>query len=119
VLEESREIQVLRFKRVVFGVASSPFLLNATIRHHIETNENPFPQVASTLLRSMYVDDLVCGAQCIEEAYRLFSDSKKLLRSGGFNLHKFVSNSLELQNQINKRENAVDIATNDYRVLGV
>lgn len=119
VLEESRKIQVLRFKRVVFGVASSPFLLNATIRHHIEANENLFPQIAPTLLRSMYVDDLVCGAQSIEEAYKLFNDAKELLISGGFNLRKFVSNSPELQNHINKKENVVDITTNDYKVLGV
>ena len=35
--KEPLDLQVLRFTCVVFGVASSPFLLNATIRHHLES----------------------------------------------------------------------------------
>ena len=41
--KESPEIKLLRFTRVVFGVNASPFILNATIRHHVNTcmlNEN-------------------------------------------------------------------------------
>ena len=50
---------ILRFKRVVFGVSSSPFLLNATIRHHLQSNSsNP---VAELLSQTMYVDDVVAG----------------------------------------------------------
>ena len=31
------EIKLLRFTRVVFGVNASPFILSATVRHHVNT----------------------------------------------------------------------------------
>ena len=50
-----------RFTRVVFGVSSSPFLLNATIRYHIENTEAD-TELVSKLTKSFYVDDLIAGA---------------------------------------------------------
>ena len=35
--DDDARLTILKFTRVVFGVSSSPFLLNATIRHHLET----------------------------------------------------------------------------------
>ena len=43
--QEPSEVQVLKFKRVVFGVASNPFLLNATIKHHLEGYRTSQPQL--------------------------------------------------------------------------
>ena len=65
------DVQILRFKRVVFGVASSSFLLNATVRYHMESNSELFPCTVPKLLRSMYVDDMVCGCNDEEGAYQL------------------------------------------------
>ena len=52
------EVKTLRFRRVVFGVASSPFLLNATIQHHIEQYRSMDAEFVDQFLRSIYVDDV-------------------------------------------------------------
>ena len=44
IVKLSPEIGALRFTRVVFGVSSSPFLLNATIKHHIERYKEADPE---------------------------------------------------------------------------
>ena len=56
--KEDPQIVVKRFTRVVFGVTSSPFLLNGTVHHHLKMYEDKDPDVVKKTLRSMYVDDL-------------------------------------------------------------
>ena len=50
-----------RFARVVFGVSSSPYLLNSTIQHHLNKYSSSHPELVAKMLESFYVDDLVCG----------------------------------------------------------
>ena len=94
------ETIVLRFTRVVFGVSSSPFLLNATIRHHLEKYSVAQPDLVNKLLKSTYVDDVVTGAESEEAAYELYKASKELLKSAGFNLRKFTSISQSLESEL-------------------
>ena len=55
------KVITLRFTRVVFGLSSSPFLLNATIKHHIEQYEQCDPDFTRKFIESIYVDDLTSG----------------------------------------------------------
>ena len=105
VWSDQPKIIVLRFTRVVFGVSSSPFLLNATISHHIEQYRAQDPAFVEAFMRAVYVDDLNSGGNDDKSAYTLYKKSKLRLAEGGFNLRKFVTNSPELLTKIKSEEN--------------
>ncbi len=86
------EFRVLRFTRVMFGVSSSPFLLNATIDHHLKSFSFAKPELVKTLVQSIYVDNVIAGATDEDSALQLYQESKEILRKGGFNLRKFTTN---------------------------
>ncbi|GFW39947.1 uncharacterized protein TNCV_5116301 [Trichonephila clavipes] len=72
------KLQVYRFNRVNFGVSSSPFLLAATIRHHIEKYKHEFPDTVELLDKNFYVDDLISGGNEFEEALQTSRRAKIL-----------------------------------------
>ena len=88
----------------MFGVSASPFLLDATLKHHIEKYRKEDPSFVDTFTRSLYGDDITYGANDDVEAYKLYSKSKCRLATGGFNLRKFVSSSAALQARIDREE---------------
>ena len=94
------EIIVLRFTRVVFGVSASPFLLNATIDHHMEKFRPADSHFVEKFRRSIYVDDLTAGSRHVEGAYEFYVKAKLHLAEASFNLRKFESNSSELHRRI-------------------
>jgi len=100
IMKDSPELKVYRFTRVVFGVSSSPFLLNATIRFHLEKYQETNETLVHQLLRSTYVDDIIAGGQTEDEAFDLYTQSKQIFHEGGFNLRKFQTNSRQLRAQI-------------------
>ena len=104
VLKDVPSVQTYRFTRVIFGVSSSSFMLNATIKHHLEQYNKTCPQFVQSFLRSVYVDDVSFGADDDDNAYELYTKSKRILRKGGFNLRKFVTNSTTLQQRIDEAE---------------
>ena len=91
-MQEGSDLQVLQFARIVFRLSPSPFLLNATIRHHLEKYVPSQPEIVSCLLKSIYVDDIVTGANSEEETFELYLQSKRIFHEASFNLWKFCTN---------------------------
>ena len=106
------EVVVYRFARVVFGVASSPFLLNATLQKHINAYKSTDPKIVENLLQSLYVDDLNSGADNTPEALQQYSRVKEITHQGGFNMRKWKTNCPELAQVIRETENEVSSTQN-------
>ena len=79
-------IRIMRFARVPFGNKSSPFLLNATIQHHL--SKFPSTRVIKELQDNLYVDDWLTGADSEGEACRMFTEPRCLLLSGNQTVKK-------------------------------
>ena len=82
-------IQTFRFCRVPFGVVSSPFLLAATVHHHLTTSTC---KDAPEHQKSIYVNTLFSGADTDNEAMQQYKSTKKLFSKASMNLREWASN---------------------------
>ncbi|XP_030584685.1 uncharacterized protein LOC115779925 [Archocentrus centrarchus] len=99
--EADERLRVLRMTRVVFGVSSSPFLLAAVVRRHLQQyKEHPHP--VQLITESLYVDDFVASVRDIEEALSVTTEAKKIMAAAGMDLCKWMTNSPALKERWRK-----------------
>ena len=92
------------FARVVFGVTSSPFLLNATLLKHITSYEREDPEFVNQMLHSFYVDAVSVSLEDVDKAYQLYLKSRERMAQGGFNLRRWLTNSRPLMEKIKEMD---------------
>ena len=117
-------IIVLRLARVVFGLTPSPFLLNATVKCHLEKYLTllEFKRFIEKLILNLYVDDSTNSFNNISEAVEFYKKSTDALAEASFDLRKWATNSKEIQDVINLGLSNNDISqSNDKirKVLGI
>lgn len=100
VMSDSSRIVQYRFCRLVFGLTSSPAILNSTIQRHLENYKVTEPITANLLSQSLYVDDFTAGSNDVESAFDIYVKSKQIMKEGGFNLRKWNTSSTELRQRI-------------------
>lgn len=83
-----------------FGLTSSPYLAQRTIKQLVSDEGSSFPAASKALLEDTYIDDVVSSVSSEKEAIELYSQLTDLLGKGGFSLHKFSSNSSKVLSHI-------------------
>ena len=91
-LDLNGNLQIYRFARVPFGVISSPFLLGATVAHHLKKKENP---IAEKIRKNIHVDNVITGTRTVVEAYDFYVAAKNIFQDASMNLCEWMSNSTE------------------------
>jgi len=81
-----------RFKRVPFGLRSSPYILNKVIKHHIGTFKQTFPETVSCLDKNLYVDDFITSSETKEQLACTKDQSIHIFKEISMKMHKTYSN---------------------------
>ena len=112
--DPENEFIVYRFKSVMFGATSSPFILNATLNKHLTQSTD---QVSIDMLRNLYVDDLASGVSDDGSAVNYYQDARNTMSPVGFNLRSWSSNSPGLQH-LAAKDQVLDTSLTK-KVLGI
>jgi hypothetical protein len=94
-----------RLRTVTYGTSCAPYLAIKVLHQLANDERKLFPNAASVLENDFYVDDLLSGCDCEEEAVMLCKDLVLLLQRGGFLLHKWGTNSKTVLNSLNNVNN--------------
>ena len=84
------EFDIYRFKTVLFGLVSSPFMLHAALYYHLQKHSS---SVATDIANNLYVDNVLTGCGTELEATDYYSKARSILSQAKFNLRSWASNS--------------------------
>ena len=83
-------VKTLRFARVVFGLNSSPFILNGTVRIHLQKYlcEENIKDIIQKLIGDLYVHNVTSSLNNQVEGQQFYETAKSSLSSASFELCK-------------------------------
>uniref|UniRef100_A0A1I7TP05 Integrase catalytic domain-containing protein n=1 Tax=Caenorhabditis tropicalis TaxID=1561998 RepID=A0A1I7TP05_9PELO len=110
-----KNMRAYRFTRVLFGLNVSPFILAATIIHHLKKyGDDPIVKEMPT---NLYVDNLIITTdEKMEEVIKIYKKIKTIFYEANMNIREFLSNSTEVNDAIEVKVRATE---NVMKVLGI
>ena len=118
------EIRELRMTRMTYGVASFSYHSTRALEESGKTN-GPNPNTVIVILNDFWVDDLLGGADTLEEACVLQDDLIETLKKNCLLLRKWSSNEPQLVTRLPKdlqeagKANAINDKTHQIKTQGL
>ncbi|XP_058446157.1 uncharacterized protein LOC131427192 [Malaya genurostris] len=89
-------VEHYRLLTVTYGTACAAYLAIESLRQAARDSKTVYPVAAERIEKNFYVDDLLSGADSVEDAVQLKSDIIQITSAAGFNLRKWSTNVPQL-----------------------
>lgn len=90
--DRSKPLQEIELTTVTYGTAAASFFATRALNQLAFDEQENHPEASRVVLKCVYVDDVLSGADTIEKARELQEDLVALLAKGGFILDKWCAN---------------------------
>ncbi|GAB0087023.1 uncharacterized protein DMENIID0001_012780 [Sergentomyia squamirostris] len=78
-----------RLRTVTYGTACAPYLAMRVLQQIAIDYKDEYPNASDAIMHCFYMDDLLCGADSLEEAKKLRKEIEEVLNKGKLPLRKF------------------------------
>ncbi|XP_055848210.1 uncharacterized protein LOC129913509 [Episyrphus balteatus] len=93
---ETKMLKDYQLKTVTFGVSPAQFLSVRTVQQAALDEQETYPLAVKATSSEFYVDDLLSGAETIDECLELQRQLRDMLSKSGFKLRRWASNRVEV-----------------------
>ncbi|XP_050313689.1 uncharacterized protein LOC126748481 [Anthonomus grandis grandis] len=98
--DQNSPLNCIELLTVTYGTNCAPFLATRVLLEIATQNKEMYPLASYALLHQFYVDDGLSGVDKFNDLKLLYNQLTTLLKSHGFLLHKWCSNSQEFLSSI-------------------
>ncbi|XP_036334861.1 uncharacterized protein LOC118745520 [Rhagoletis pomonella] len=119
--DPSSPIVDYRMLRVTYGVAAASHLAVKALQQTAKASSNSCEKAVSVIFKDFYIDDLLTGASCKAQLQSLQQNISEILK-GGFELRKWASNCMELNERISSGSKSIShyvVDGKDVHALGL
>lgn len=109
----SEALKVLELLTVTYGTSSASFLAVRSLIQLARDEMANYPEAAKVILCDTYMDDILSGAETVQEAKKLREDVEKLMLKGGFPVRKWCSNAEEVLEGIPEEDRETLVSIQD------
>ncbi|KAL4147805.1 hypothetical protein QTP88_002154 [Uroleucon formosanum] len=112
-------IQTFRSKMVTYGVVTSSYLATACLLKLSKENCSEFLEACRALRQDFYMDDLLTGANTIENALKIRDELVEILSKAGFELRQWNANETALLKNTNTSTSSTGNITKHEKITKI